>query len=110
MTFFVQGAHDTETTDRIYKVTSEYVSGDLGVELSDRRVYLVYGKRDGTLFEARVGEPFERYCEPVIAIFYVEERDLYFVCTPNRGSMRGVPYVFEGSEVIFVADFEPDRA
>jgi hypothetical protein len=109
MRFFVGCAFDLKTRESVYEATREYVSKDLGVELSDRRVYQIFGIRNGIAFEAKVGEAFERFCEPVIAILFDEGTNLYYVCTPNRGGMRGVPYLFESSELQYVADFEPEK-
>jgi hypothetical protein len=93
---------------RIYRETRDYVSKDLGVELSSQRIYRLFGSQNGVAFEARVGEPFERFCEPVVAIFWDTTMNLYHVCTPNRGMMRGVPYLFESREVFCMEDFEPN--
>ena len=42
---------------------------------------------------ATVGERFERLGEPVITILLDTSRDVFFICTPNRGVLRGMPYL-----------------
>lgn len=106
MKFFVQGAEDTASAERVYEATRAYVSRDLDVTLSDKRVYRIHGLHDSKEFDARVGEQFGGQPEPVVAILFDEDRDLYFVCTRNRGVMGGVPYLFEGNEVRSVEEFE----
>lgn len=43
--FFVQGASDVETMARVYEGTRDYLSKDLGIELSARRIYRVFGSQ-----------------------------------------------------------------
>lgn len=52
---------------------------------------------------AQVGEPERMTGEPVIAIL---DSDPYFICTPNRGVLDGVPIVIDRHDVLEVVDFE----
>jgi hypothetical protein len=61
----------------------------------------------GKVVEAIVGErePFEG--EPVFAI--LESHQTYLVCTPNRGVLRGMPYMIGKHEVSHVEEFDPPQ-
>lgn len=57
----------------------------MGATLSPHRIYRVAGVHDGKPFTATVGEQFERLREVVVAILLDTKRNLYFICTANRG-------------------------
>jgi len=61
---------------------------------------------DGKPFTATVGEMFERLREVVVAILLDMKRNVYFICTANRGVIRGVPYLSGAHEIRDSEDFE----
>jgi hypothetical protein len=109
MKFFIPGASDAAQTDRVYKATREFVSRETAAKLSDRRVYRIHGIHNGKEFRAQVGDSFERLQEHVVAILFDAGRNLYYVCTPNRGVIRGEPYLVGADEAGSIEDFEQDE-
>jgi len=106
MEFFIPEADDAAQADQVYEGTQRFVSESMGAELSDRRVYRINGVHNGRQFEARVGERFEQAGELVIAILFDPRRNLYYVCTPNRGVAQGHPYLVGANDAGDVEDFE----
>ena len=74
--------------------------------MDPRRIYSVSGVHNGTAFTATVGEPFEREQEVVVAILFDASRKCYFICTANRGVVRGTPYLSGTNEIRTVDYFE----
>ena len=106
MKFFIPAARDAAQTEELYEGTQKFVSEEMGAKLSDRQVYRIRGIHNGKEFEAKVGERFESQGELVIVILFDTERNLYYVCTTNRGVARGMPYLVGGGEARSVEDFE----
>lgn len=106
MKFFCPMAKDAAESDRVYEATQKFVGESMGAKLSDRRIYRIRGVHNGKEFEAKVGEHFERLGELVVIILFDAERNLYYVCTPNRGVVRDMPYLVGGAEARHVEDFE----
>jgi hypothetical protein len=77
-----------------------------GIQPTNRKVYKLTFKHDGKPFEAMVGEANYLNREPVLAIFYENTRSLYYVCTPNRGVLGGMPILVGEHDVQTVEDFE----
>jgi hypothetical protein len=81
----------------------------MNATLSPRRIYSVRVVHDSKEFTATVGKPFEILREIVVAIPFDTSRNLYLICTPNRGVLRRMPYLSGSNEMrdIDVEDFEP---
>ena len=86
MEFFVPHATDAEQAERAYAAIKEFVAGQVG-SLTDKRIYRIRFSHDGNCFDLRVGDIHPQLGERVIAIF---EGYIYYVCTQNRGVVRGV--------------------
>jgi hypothetical protein len=106
MKFFVPAAKDAAKAEEVYEGIRKFNAKEMGATLSSRRIYRVGGVHNGERFEATVGEPFESFREPVIAILLDTSRSCYFICTPNRGVFRGMPYLSGSNEIDSVEDFE----
>jgi len=105
MKFFIPAAKDAAQEKEVYEGTRKFVSQQMGAKLSPRRIYRLEFVHEGKAYTATVGETFERLDERVIAILLDTVRDLYFICTPNRGVLRGDPYLAGSSEIRSVEDF-----
>ncbi len=75
---------------------------------SDRRVFSLEYRHDGEDHYAEVGKPNRVNGEHVIAILYEDLRQLYHVCTPNRGVVRGMSIPVGRHEVRAATDFDLD--
>lgn len=108
MKFFIPAAKDDANAEEIYESIRKFNSEQMNATLSPRRIYRVRGIHNGQEFTATVGEPFERYGEVVIAILVDTSRKLYLICTPDRGVLRGEPYLSGSNEIrdLDVEDFE----
>ncbi len=106
MKFFLPAAKDAAQAERAYEGIRKFNAKEMSATLSPRRIYKVAGVHNGKRFEATVGKPFESLGEPVIAILLDTSRNCYFICTPNRGVLRGVPYLSGSNEIDSVEDFE----
>ena len=106
MKFFVPAAKDAAQAEEIYEAARKFNAETMDARLSPRRIFKVSGVHNGKRFEATVGKPFEELGEPVIAILLDTKRNCYFICTPNRGVLRGMPYLSGSNEIDSVEDFE----
>ncbi|MBS1840088.1 MAG: hypothetical protein JSS69_18830 [Acidobacteria bacterium] len=106
MKFFIPAASDEAHAEEIYQATRKFNAEQMGAKLSDRRIYTVSGKHSGKSFTATVGQPFESLGETVIAISLDTSRSCYFICTPNRGVLRGMPYLSGSDEINHSEDFD----
>lgn len=106
MKFFVPGAQDVAQAEEIYEGIRKFNGEQMEATLSPRRICRVAGVHDGKAFTATVGEPFERLREVVIAILLDTSRNLFFICTRNRGAVRGEPYLSGSNEIRDSEDFE----
>ncbi|HEV3036473.1 MAG TPA: hypothetical protein VHA33_01550 [Candidatus Angelobacter sp.] len=106
MKFFVFAAKDAAQAEEVYEGIRKFNAEQMGATLSPRRIYSVSGVHDGKPFTATVGQEFERLREVVVAILLDTSRDLYFICTPNRGVIRGEPYLSGSHEIRNAEDFE----
>lgn len=103
MKFFVPAATDQQEAERVYAKIREFVKKDTGDSLTNRRIASLTFFHEGVSYHAAVGDVFERIGEPVIAIF---EGRLIYVCTVNRGALRGGPVLVGIDEVRSLIDFE----
>ena len=106
MKFFIPKVEDAQKAERVYQGIRRFITTTMGAKLSDERIFRVSGVHKGKKLEARVGERAERVIEPVIAILHDDSKNLYYVCTPNKGIIRGDPYLVEGGETT-MEEFEP---
>lgn len=106
MKFFVPAANGAEHAEKVYEGIRKFNSEQMGTTLSPRRIYRIAGVHDGKPFTATVGEQFERLREVVVAVLLDTKRNVYFICTPNRGVLRGEPYLSGAHEIRDSEDFE----
>jgi hypothetical protein len=106
MKFFIPAAKDAAQAEEVYEGIRKFNSEQMGTTLSPRRIYYLSGVHDGKPFTATVGEMFERLREVVVAILLDTKRDVYFICTANRGVIRGEPYLSGAHEIRDSEDFE----
>ena len=88
----------------------KFAETNLGWEVRDTKISKIAvskfseRKKDKVVTEICVGEEastdlFDTPSEPVLAIF---ESNAYLVITPNRGGLRGLPYLFGHEQVLSV--------
>ena len=106
MEFFIPLADSDESRDQTYDGIKKHVGEEMGATFSDRRIYSISWNHDGKLYEAEVGKDTRFNGELVCAILYEPFRDLYHVCTINRGVLRGGPILAGAHAVKLTRDFE----
>lgn len=99
MKFFIPAADNAEQTTRVYAAIRTFVAGNMG-PLSPRRVYRLSYKHNGKLLTAEVGKPDPLVGELIVAIFASDRHDLYYLCTENRGVVRGDPILAGASNAV----------
>ena len=108
MKFFIPAASGPEQTASIYESIKQFLGEELGAVFADRKVHRLGWMHDGKAYTAEVGQETSVNREPVIAILFEPARDLYHVCTPNRGVLRGMSILAGGHSVTMVSDFEAE--
>lgn len=106
MKFFIPAAQDEAQEQRVYDAIKEFLGSELGAAFDDRRVFSLRYVHEGKEYYAEVGKPHNLNGEPVVAILYEPGRNLYHVCTTNRGVARGMSILVGGYSVRSSEDFE----
>ena len=88
MEFFVPNIDDASKAEKFYQGVKKFSEDTLGWSISNRRIFSLRYRHDGTEILAQVGEK-DIDGEIVIAIFDASQS--YVICTPNRGGLRGDP-------------------
>jgi hypothetical protein len=104
MKFFVPEAENEEQAERVYQSVREFVA-EQAMPLDDRRIFSIKYTHDGTQYYAEVGQTHALNGERVIAILKARNYGLYYVCTPNRGVVRGGPILVGEHHTISTVDF-----
>ncbi len=102
--FFIPGAKDEAQAEGIYDAVRQFVD----VPIEDRRIFSLTYKHRGSIYRAEVGKHHAMNGELVVAILERAEypHGLFFVCTENRGVLRGEPILVGKHAVTSIADFD----
>lgn len=106
MKFFIPAAKDKDQEDRVYNSIKQFLKDELGANMSERKIFSLSYKHNGNNYYAEVGKNDEIEKDVVIAILYEKTRDLYHICTPNRGVVRGMSILVGAHDAISVTDFD----
>jgi hypothetical protein len=104
MKFFVPGAETAQEAEEVWAATRKFLSENMSAQPCDRRIRRLRYTHDGRAYDAEVGGHDNVEREVVIAIF--DATSMYFVCTPNRGVVRGLPIMVGKPSVLDVEDFD----
>ena len=89
MNFWIPAAENDEQAEQVYNAICKHVSGI--VLPIESRIRKLFWEHNGKNMECEVGQPLDSYYgtgnEPVVAI--IDCTNLYKVCTPSRGVIRG---------------------
>ena len=107
MKFFIPHAKDKKQAEKvlqgIIKFAKENFKGSAWRDITNRRIFSLSYTHEGKKYHSEVGKLDDRVNEEVIAIL---ESYTYFVCTPNRGVIRGTPVLVGKEEAKEIIDFE----
>jgi len=104
MKFFIPNIPDPLKAEETYEAIREFNSGEMGTELSDKRIFSIDFLHNLKEYHAEVGKRDQDTGEVVFAI--LESDSLFYICTPNRGVVRGMPLLTGRNEVRLVTEFE----
>ncbi len=89
MKFFVPAAKDREEAESVYGAFAKFIHAPV----NKQRIWKLDWRHNGRDMTCEVGKPLPDYYrtgkEPVLAIF--DTGNVYMICTPNRGGVRGEP-------------------
>lgn len=95
--FFVPAARDPAHAEEVYASIVAFVEAQ-GFPVSPERLYALSYTHNGRNLVDRVGEVNAHTGEVVVAIFRpADQARPYYVCTANRGVLRGEPVLVDGS-------------
>jgi len=104
--FFVPGSAAPDAEQEMYDGIKAFLRLGHDAEVSDRRIRQLRWWREGTRYAAEVGVPTSFNGEEVIAIFFEGARNVYHVCTVNRGVLQGASILVGAGSVSSFEDFE----
>lgn len=85
MKFFIPLADSDEQAERVYGSVVEFNNA----KSTPRRIFGIGWDHNGTHYHAEVGKQIDAYFGGELVLAIVESDNLYFVCTENRGVVRG---------------------
>lgn len=91
--FFLPGSGDDKQAEEAYANIKQNVAQITGRRLSDARYHTVSYEQNTRWLKATVGEMEPRSGEVVVAILATDDSDLFLVCTPTRGVVKGEPII-----------------
>ena len=109
MKFFIPAAHSVEQEQWVYASIKAFLGRGLSARFSDRRICFLRWWQDGGEHVAEVGKPTTFNGETVVAILHEPGRNLYHICTPNRGVIRDLSILASGQHVTEIRDFAPEN-
>lgn len=106
--FFIPAAKDKAQEQGVYASIKEFLGKELGAVFDQRRVFNMHYVHNGKKYVAEVGKQDFSNGEPIVAILHEPARNLYHVCTTNRGVVRGMSILVGAGSVKSCEDFEPE--
>jgi len=103
MKFFIPHAKDEKQAEKVLQGIIKFAKEEIGWDITNRRIFSISYTHEGKKYHSEVGQIDDRVSEEVIAIL---ESHIYFVCTPNRGVIRGMPVLVGREEAKEIIDFE----
>ncbi|MBW8000391.1 MAG: hypothetical protein FVQ80_00005 [Planctomycetes bacterium] len=104
MKFFVPMAESEKEAGEAYQGFAKFVNAPI----SDKKIWKLRWRHDKENMECEVGKSIPANCqtgnEPVLAIF--DCGNLYKICTPNRGGIRGEPILAGKNHDSFATYFD----
>lgn len=97
--FFLPHAHDPSQEHKIYADLRDFLAGELGAHLTDRKIFRVTYRHEGRDYPIEVGKPHPDVAEVVDAILHDGSIGVYYLCTRSHGVVRGHPIVVNVADV-----------
>lgn len=106
MRFFVPHAQDSSQERRIYGDIREFLTSELGAELTDRKIFGLTYSHDDQEYRVEVGECHPATEEIVDVILHDESIGVYYLCMRSYGVVRGHPIMVNTASVKSVEFFD----
>ena len=104
--FYAPYTDSKDQAEKLWVSVRRYLTQQ-GFSTTERRIRKVYFRRNGQDYEAEVGKLFRELQEEAIFILEAAHRRLIYLCTPNRGVVRGDPYLVDARDTgTYLVDFE----
>lgn len=104
MKFFLPELDNPDLAEQQYKIIKDFAEENLLWKITDRRIYSLKYRHEGTDHFAQVGEKEYRSNDIVIVIFETQN-NVFLICTPHRGVIGGLPILVGHREVSEIVDF-----
>jgi len=104
MKFFIPTITDPQTLNETYEGIKKFVSQEMGDVITKRRIFSIDCLHNMKEYHAEVGKKDQDTGEIICAI--LESDRMYYVCTPDRGVLRGMPLLTGRNEIRLVTEFE----
>lgn len=110
--FHIPHAEDAREAEEVYEGTAKFVEQQRAAVKREPRISRIKyydGDKDQT-YDVAIGDPVPRVGEPAIAIFDSadEKFDVYYICTPHRAVIEGVPIMVGRNNVKQTEFFDED--
>jgi hypothetical protein len=89
--FFLPHAHGRSQEQKIYGDIRDFLIGELGAVLTDRKIFGLAYRHDDHDYRIEVGTSHPAIGEVVDAILFDETTGTYYLCTRTHGVVRGHP-------------------
>ncbi len=92
MRFFLPHTSSPEQAEEVVRAVRLFLA-EQGFPTRPRRFWKLAFRHNGEDYALEVGAMHPDLGEPVLLILEASSRPCYYVCTPNRGVLRGEPYL-----------------
>jgi hypothetical protein len=107
MKFTVPAAQDRAQAQTVLQSVRDFLAQQ-GLGTEGEPFSRIAFKHNGKFYDLAVGDRHPDLGELVVIILKASGPDLYYVCTANRGVVRGDPYLVGAGPDTAVIPFEPD--
>lgn len=105
MKFFIPHAKDAAEAESVRRSVREFLSTQ-GLGTTERRIASITFRHNGKPYDAHVGKTFPDLREEVLVILEGINPRLCYICTANRGVVRGEPYLVGNDDSTGIIDFD----
>lgn len=106
MKFFVPATENEAQAEKVLSSIKKFLEEELGAVTDTRRIFNLLFIHNGKQHYAEIGKFDDVSGEPIIAILHEPKRQIYHICTPNRGVLRGMSILVGAQSVRSSEDFE----
>ena len=105
MKFHVPFTSDASEQEQIYQGIRRSVVRYTGAQLTPHQIARLEYMDQGESVTLEVGQLHPLNGEMIMAIFYDETQDVFFICTPHQGALRNRPFTVAGPTVKVMREF-----